>query len=318
MDIQDTVCNENNYNRQRIGSVLENQSTKIYYVILNYITNKYLPKPLDPLVICRSTIAVILMKNYLVFGTRNSNIGGSPYIVAVDLDGSFAKLDLKTGKIVWQTYMTPNNYGRNDLYSGNAVWGSDPPIDLENNLVYIATGNNYGVPLDVIILIIILMQFLHQHEYGRDKMAPLFLDVCYEYGNCIQLVIATAKSGITCALDSATGGFQFGCKFYLNFFCRTDGGRYFISQSNSGSTPVSYSNGVVYYESGDDNGTLFAIDAKTDVILYEFQTIGTLASGPSIVNGIVYIGNGYEHFRLADMNLQKHEVSDPSDHGKTI
>ncbi|CAG8710909.1 12332_t:CDS:2 [Funneliformis mosseae] len=64
----------------------------------------------------------------------------------------------------------------------------------------------------------------------------------------------------------------------------------------------------IYYESGDDNGTLFAIDAKTDVILYEFQTIGTLASGPSIVNGIVYIGNGYEHFRLADMNLQKHEV----------
>jgi polyvinyl alcohol dehydrogenase (cytochrome) len=41
--------------------------------------------------------------------------------------------------------MLPDNNGRPDLYSGNAVWGSAPAIDPVNKLVYIATGNNYGV-----------------------------------------------------------------------------------------------------------------------------------------------------------------------------
>ena len=35
--------------------------------------------------------------------------------------------------------------------------------------------------------------------------APLLVKVCYEPDNCIQLAIATAKSGITWALDSITG-----------------------------------------------------------------------------------------------------------------
>lgn len=41
--------------------------------------------------------------------------------------------------------MLPDNNGRSDLYSGNAVWGSAPAIDPVNKLVYIATGNNYEV-----------------------------------------------------------------------------------------------------------------------------------------------------------------------------
>ena len=57
-----------------------------------------------------------------------------------------------------------------------------------------------------------------------------------------------------------------------------------------GTAPVSYSNGVVYYSSNDVNGTLFALNAKTGEILFEFKTIGTLNSDPSIVNGVVYIG----------------------------
>ena len=68
-----------------------------------------------------------------------------PNYVCCSFRGSFAKLDLKTGNIVWKTYMLPENSGRTDLYSGNAVWGSAPAIDPEKNLVYITTGNNYNV-----------------------------------------------------------------------------------------------------------------------------------------------------------------------------
>jgi polyvinyl alcohol dehydrogenase (cytochrome) len=68
-----------------------------------------------------------------------------PNYACCNFRGSFAKLDLKTGAIIWKQFLVPDNGGRADLYSGNAVWGSAPAIDPEKKLVYIATGNNYNV-----------------------------------------------------------------------------------------------------------------------------------------------------------------------------
>lgn len=58
--------------------------------------------------------------------------------------GSMLALDLNTGAILWKTYTAPMGY------SGNAVWGSSPAIDTKRGQVYIATGNNYSVPVDVL------------------------------------------------------------------------------------------------------------------------------------------------------------------------
>ena len=58
--------------------------------------------------------------------------------------GSMLAIDLATGRILWKTYMTPNGF------PGNAVWGSSPAIDTKRGSVYIATGNNYDVPADVL------------------------------------------------------------------------------------------------------------------------------------------------------------------------
>ncbi|WP_205624069.1 PQQ-binding-like beta-propeller repeat protein [Marinobacterium rhizophilum] len=58
--------------------------------------------------------------------------------------GSMLALDLETGAILWKTYMAPQGY------TGNAVWGSSPAIDTRRGQVYIATGNNYSVPDDVL------------------------------------------------------------------------------------------------------------------------------------------------------------------------
>ncbi|GLU11127.1 hypothetical protein SLE2022_278930 [Rubroshorea leprosula] len=62
------------------------------------------------------------------------------------LRGSFVKLDGRSGKILWQTFMLPDNFGKTGEYTGAAIWGSSPPIDTYRNLVYIATGNLYSVP----------------------------------------------------------------------------------------------------------------------------------------------------------------------------
>lgn len=54
--------------------------------------------------------------------------------------GSMLALDVDTGAILWRTYMVPPGY------SGAAIWGSAPAIDIRRGQLYIATGNNYSVP----------------------------------------------------------------------------------------------------------------------------------------------------------------------------
>ncbi|KAF5749011.1 hypothetical protein HS088_TW04G00972 [Tripterygium wilfordii] len=61
--------------------------------------------------------------------------------------GSFAKLDARTGAILWQIYMLPDNLGKMGEYAGAAIWGSSPSIDPIRNHVYIATANLYSAPL---------------------------------------------------------------------------------------------------------------------------------------------------------------------------
>jgi polyvinyl alcohol dehydrogenase (cytochrome) len=54
-------------------------------------------------------------------------------------------INAATGEILWQTYTEPDNHGRTDGYSGNAIW-QPPAIDAARGLLYTGTGNNYEVP----------------------------------------------------------------------------------------------------------------------------------------------------------------------------
>ncbi|KAI5066203.1 hypothetical protein GOP47_0018827 [Adiantum capillus-veneris] len=56
--------------------------------------------------------------------------------------GSFQKLRLRDGHVMWKTSMLPPNSG----FYGVAVWGSSPPIDVRRRMVFIGTGNTYQVP----------------------------------------------------------------------------------------------------------------------------------------------------------------------------
>jgi polyvinyl alcohol dehydrogenase (cytochrome) len=58
--------------------------------------------------------------------------------------GSMTALDVATGAIIWKTYVAPIGF------SGNALWGSSPAIDVKRGQVYVATGNNYSVPQSVL------------------------------------------------------------------------------------------------------------------------------------------------------------------------
>ncbi len=56
--------------------------------------------------------------------------------------GSVVAVDALTGAVRWKAYMTPLNY------SGTAVWGSNPVVDVVRKTVYVGTGNNYAKPTD--------------------------------------------------------------------------------------------------------------------------------------------------------------------------
>lgn len=70
----------------------------------------------------------------------------SPGYACCTFRGNMLKVDLATGKIIWRTYMTPDNKDLPGGFSGNSVWGSAPSVDVRRNVVYIATGNNYEIP----------------------------------------------------------------------------------------------------------------------------------------------------------------------------
>jgi len=64
--------------------------------------------------------------------------------------GSMLALNADTGAIIWKTYMAPAAPPATVGYSGNAIWGSSPAVDTKRGQVYVATGNNYSVPADVL------------------------------------------------------------------------------------------------------------------------------------------------------------------------
>jgi len=68
--------------------------------------------------------------------------------------GAVVALNAVTGQILWKSYTVPSNNNGSDTnlpgyYSGNAVWGSSPVVDLARGLLYVGTGNNYSVPSGV-------------------------------------------------------------------------------------------------------------------------------------------------------------------------
>jgi polyvinyl alcohol dehydrogenase (cytochrome) len=57
--------------------------------------------------------------------------------------GSVKQVDLATGHVDWTTYTITSEQVAAG-YSGAAVWGSSPAIDVKRGSVYITTGNNYS------------------------------------------------------------------------------------------------------------------------------------------------------------------------------
>jgi polyvinyl alcohol dehydrogenase (cytochrome) len=67
---------------------------------------------------------------------------GSTYYHCCSVSGSLVALSAASGALLWRFDTVPSGY------SGGAVWGSNPAVDVARNTVFIGTGNNYAEPTD--------------------------------------------------------------------------------------------------------------------------------------------------------------------------
>jgi polyvinyl alcohol dehydrogenase (cytochrome) len=86
---------------------------------------------------------------YVGISSEEETLAINPEYPCCTFRGSMVALNVSTGAVLWKTYTVPDNEGRTDRYSGNAIW-SPPAIDPRRGSLYIGIGNNYTVPPDVL------------------------------------------------------------------------------------------------------------------------------------------------------------------------
>jgi polyvinyl alcohol dehydrogenase (cytochrome) len=91
----------------------------------------------------------------LTISSSAAQFGGSKndHYPCCSFRGSVVSLDVETGRINWQTYMSPGGSVPGGIldpgevgFFGAVVYGGSPSVDLERGQIYVGTGNNYVVP----------------------------------------------------------------------------------------------------------------------------------------------------------------------------
>ncbi len=231
---------------------------------------------------------------YLTTGNEYTKPGSkySDAIIALDLD---------TGKEVWTYQAKPN-----DTWNGNCL------------------GNPEECGED--------------HDFGT-------IPVTFKGPGGRMLIGAGAKSGWFFALDLKTGKEVWktevgpgGLLGGIEFGASTDGERVYVGISNhpkqgsvsalDGATgkivwqtlspdnkanfgPITVTgtgaNRVVW--AGSSGNFIRAYDAKTGKILWEYDTGGAVGGGPTVLDGVLYIGSGYQNLRVGKSNNKLYAFS---------
>ncbi len=243
--------------------------------------------------------------------------------------GSVLALNVKTGKIIWQTYLAPPGY------TGAAVWGSTPVVDRATGLLYVATGNNYSAPpgvctapgradcaatasddyIDSVVALDLKtgrvvwaartltadISTNYNHGDGPDYdfgQGPILFSAEVD-GKPTKLLGVGQKSGIYWALNPATGAVVWKTQVGpgsrqggMLWGSATDGSRIYVSIGNGEHVPV-----TLVAPSGTQptttGGLWAALDASTGKILWQTaDPQGTLDLGAlTVANGVVYAGS---------------------------
>ncbi len=80
---------------------------------------------------------------YIGMTSNEEFAAANPFYPCCSARGSVVAVDAFTGTKIWQRFTVPASG-----YSGAAVWGSNPVVDVGRGTVYVGTGDNYSHPTD--------------------------------------------------------------------------------------------------------------------------------------------------------------------------
>ena len=138
-------------NKLIIGTQLGSPAIGAHVLGINKLTGQLLWKTKvddHPASIITQSAVVHGNRAYVGVASLEELFAADPTYPCCSFRGSLVCLDVNTGQVLWKTYIVPQLTPQpgDKGYSGGAVWGSTPVIDIKRNSVYIATGNNYTVP----------------------------------------------------------------------------------------------------------------------------------------------------------------------------
>jgi len=93
-----------------------------------------------PLAVITGSPAISGSKLFVGVSSLEEAAAASKTYACCSFRGSVNAVDAETGKPIWKVSTVPEGY------TGGAVWGSNPVVNLARRLVYVGTGNNYDKP----------------------------------------------------------------------------------------------------------------------------------------------------------------------------
>jgi polyvinyl alcohol dehydrogenase (cytochrome) len=190
--------------------------------------------------------------------------------------GSVVALEASSGKILWKTNMVPAGY------TGAAVWGSNPVVDLTRDLVYVATGDNYSEPTDPKYLSCIKLGGLPNNCQSAENHADSVVALNMKTG-----AVKWAQRMEDWPDDGSVSGSDF-----FNSACSDDakgcpvppGPDFDFGSAPNEITYTSADGPVTIIGAGQKSGLYFAFNPDTGELLWQTQ-VGPGSSGGGIMWG---------------------------------
>ena len=94
----------------------------------------------SPVITASPTVAEGVV--YVGMTSNEEYDAANPFYPCCSARGNVVAVKADTGQVLWQTFTVPVGY------TGGAVWGSNPVVDVTRGLLYVSTGDNYSIPKD--------------------------------------------------------------------------------------------------------------------------------------------------------------------------
>ncbi|MBV8140708.1 MAG: PQQ-binding-like beta-propeller repeat protein [Verrucomicrobia bacterium] len=235
----------------------------------------------------------ILVGGQVVIGISSNERSGK-----ATFRGSVARLDPNTGAIVWQTYLITDEEQAHGA-SGAGIW-STPTYDVEADLVYVTTGNNYAEPATETSDAFIALkgasgQIVWKHQMVQNDIGTIEADIgdspqVYRLASGQKVVGAgEKKTGVYSVLDAQDGHLVRQIRVVPD--CTDSLGLFADSAISDGVVFVNGVNCIIPAKPPlvPPTGAVAALESDASKKLWEFTSLfAPVLSGLAVANGVVY------------------------------